>query len=190
MNSEFEIVAGELHAKLVVGSHSWASGQRAEQHPRRPHWRGGRRRDRKSELRGTRTRRPENPRVHKQQPAPHSNTLCPVTLPFQHNEIQKEAARDGRSLAASVRVLWRCPTLPQPVGCSTIGAAGLSFQVRNGCWAFPRCYDHHKFWCSTRSPHGWWGCGLIVVCIVVAAVLAACFVVHLNDRVGAIVYTR
>ena len=49
-------------------------------------------------------------------------------------------------------VLWRCPTLPQPVGCSTIGAAGLSFQVRNGGWAFPRCYDHHKCWCSTRSP--------------------------------------
>ena len=37
-------------------------------------------------------------------------------------------------------------------GCSTIGAAGLSFQVRNGGWAFPRCYDHHKFWCSTLSP--------------------------------------
>ena len=70
-----------------------------------------------------------------------------------------------------VGVLWRCPTLPQPGGCSTIGAAGLSFQVRNGGWAFPRCYDHHKIWCSTLSPHAacWWGCGLIVVCIVVAA---------------------
>ena len=34
-------------------------------------------------------------------------------------------------------VLWRCPTLPQPVGCSTIGAAGLSFQVRNGAGRFP-----------------------------------------------------
>ena len=71
-----------------------------------------------------------------------------------------------------LRVLWRCPTLPQPGGCSTIGAAGLSFQVRNGGWAFPRCYDHHKFWCSTLSPRCLvWGCGLIVVCIVVAAVL-------------------
>ena len=49
-------------------------------------------------------------------------------------------------------VLWRCPTLPQPIGCSTIGAAGLSFQVRNGGWAFPRCYDHHKIGCSTLSP--------------------------------------
>ena len=41
-------------------------------------------------------------------------------------------------------VLWRCPTLPHPPRCSTIGACGLSFQVRNGCWAFPRGYDHHK----------------------------------------------
>ena len=34
-------------------------------------------------------------------------------------------------------VLWRCPTLPQPIGCSTIGAAGLSFQVRNVAGRFP-----------------------------------------------------
>ena len=72
-------------------------------------------------------------------------------------------------------VLWRCPTLPQPIGCSTIGAAGLSFQVRNVCWAFPRCYDHHKTWCSTRSPPrcclvGVWvdrgsysGCGIVLL---------------------------
>ena len=82
---------------------------------------------------------------------------------------EQRSGRRLKSPAASVRVLWRCPTLPQPGGCSTIGAAGLSFQVRNGGWAFPRCYDHHKSWCSTRFPHGVWGCGLIVVCIVVAA---------------------
>ena len=77
--------------------------------------------------------------------------------------------------ALRLRVLWRCPTLPQPGGCSTIGAAGLSFQVRNGCWAFPRCYDHHKSWCSTLSPPCLVGCGLIVVCIVVAAVCSLLF---------------
>ena len=61
--------------------------------------------------------------------------------------------------ALRLRVLWRCPTLPQPGGCSTIGAAGLSFQVRNGCWAFPRCYDHHKIGVQ-HSPHRvWWGVG-------------------------------
>ena len=97
---------------------------------------------------------------------------------------KNEAAGDVKSPAASVRVLWRCPTLPQPGGCSTIGAAGLSFQVRNGGWAFPRCYDHHKYWCSTRSPAVvWWGCGLIVVCIVVAAVLLV-FFVHPDLLVG------
>ena len=57
-----------------------------------------------------------------------------------------------RTVPLCVVVLWRCPTLPQPVGCSTIGAAGLSFQVRNGDWAFPRCYDHHKTIRSTRCP--------------------------------------
>src|SRR6478752_2574913 len=31
----------------------------------------------------------------------------------------------------------RCPTLPHPPGCSTIGAVGLSFRVRNGTGRFP-----------------------------------------------------
>ena len=31
----------------------------------------------------------------------------------------------------------RCPTLPQPPGCSTIGAVGLSFRVRDGTGRFP-----------------------------------------------------
>ncbi len=31
----------------------------------------------------------------------------------------------------------RCPTLPHPGGCSTIGAGGLSFRVRNGSGRFP-----------------------------------------------------
>ena len=80
-----------------------------------------------------------------------------------------------RTVPLCVVVLWRCPTLPQPVGCSTIGAAGLSFQVRNGDWAFPRCYDHHKTIRSTRSPTtvlfgGVWvdrgsysGCGIVLL---------------------------
>ena len=64
-------------------------------------------------------------------------------------------------------VLWRCPTLPHPPRCSTIGACGLSFQVRNGCWAFPRGYDHHKWFnqyslCPQRV-----GVVLVVIRIVV-----------------------
>ena len=71
--------------------------------------------------------------------------------------VEREGRRACGGPSLSIGVLWRCPTLPQPIGCSTIGAAGLSFQVRNGGWAFPRCYDHHKCWCSTRSPTSWWG---------------------------------
>ena len=34
-------------------------------------------------------------------------------------------------------VWWRCPTLPHPGECSTIGAGRLSFRVRNGTGRFP-----------------------------------------------------
>ena len=72
--------------------------------------------------------------------------------------------------ALRLRVLWRCPTLPQPVGCSTIGAAGLSFQVRNGAGRFPGAMTTTSI-SVQHAPHHvvWWGCGLIVVRIVVAA---------------------
>ena len=36
-----------------------------------------------------------------------------------------------------VMVVRRCPTLPHSLGCSTIGAVGLSFRVRNGTGRFP-----------------------------------------------------
>ena len=41
----------------------------------------------------------------------------------------------------------RCPTLPQPPGCSTIGAVGLSFRVRDGTGRFP-----HAIAAVTLSP--------------------------------------
>ena len=45
MNSMFELVEGELRAKLLVDSHSRTTSRRTEQHqPRRPHRYGGRRR--------------------------------------------------------------------------------------------------------------------------------------------------
>ena len=73
-----------------------------------------------------------------------------------------------------LRVLWRCPTLPQPIGCSTIGAAGLSFQVRNGGWAFPRGYDHHKMVqpVFTLSPVVVLGVVLVVIRIVATSTLS------------------
>ncbi len=33
---------------------------------------------------------------------------------------------------------------PHPWGWSIFAAAGLSFQVRNGGWAFPQCYAPRK----------------------------------------------
>ena len=39
--------------------------------------------------------------------------------------------------ASHVMMFRRCPTLPHPPGCSTIGAVGLSFRVRNGTGRFP-----------------------------------------------------
>ncbi len=37
----------------------------------------------------------------------------------------------------ALMVVRRCPTLPHSLGCSTIGAVGLSFRVRNGTGRFP-----------------------------------------------------
>ena len=45
-------------------------------------------------------------------------------------------------------VVRRCPTLPHPHECSTIGAVGLSFRVRNGTGRFP-----HAMTTVTRSPN-------------------------------------
>ena len=78
-------------------------------------------------------------------------------------------------------VLWRFPTLPHPLGCSTIGAAGLSFQVRNVAGRFPGAVTTTRL---CRPPPlllarrvagcpgplcGGVGGGLVVVRIVVAA---------------------
>ena len=53
----------------------------------------------------------------------------------------------------------RCPTLPQPPGCSTIGAVGLSFRVRDGTGRFP-----HAIAAVTLSPvNPYWGCGKSVL---------------------------
>ena len=68
-------------------------------------------------------------------------------------------------------VLWRFPTLPHPLGCSTIGAAGLSFQVRNVAGRFPGAVTTTRLCRPPRvgPPFGGVGGGLVVVRIVVAA---------------------
>ena len=75
---------------------------------------------------------------------------------FGKAEIAFSAQRSGqrlyKSLAASVGVLWRCPTLPQPIGCSTIGAAGLSFQVRNVAGRFPGAVTTTRLFVQHHPP--------------------------------------
>ena len=213
MKSEFEIVAGELHAKLVVGSHSWASGQRTAQHQlRRPHRCGGAgeiekpsygtrgprhswaagpgwttsrsadRRSRRGRLAG-RPRRspaprpdpvPESPRLQKQQPAPHSNTQCPMTQLLQHNENQKEAAR-GSSVSGRFRYVCCGGVLLSHNLAVAVPLAlpGLASRFGMGAGRFPGAMTTTSFGVQHAPPcFGLFGgCGLIVVCIVVAAVL-------------------
>ena len=40
----------------------------------------------------------------------------------------------------------RCPTLPHRPRCSTIGAGGLSFRVRNGAGRFPFAMAAETLW--------------------------------------------
>ena len=71
-------------------------------------------------------------------------------------------------------VVRRCPTLPHPGGCSTIGAVGLSFRVRDGTGRFP-----HAVAAVTLAPRtrvaGWgsvWSrCCVRELCSVVLVVL-------------------
>jgi hypothetical protein len=74
--------------------------------------------------------------------------------PCRH-EWGPRSRRPHSCTASNVR---RCPTLPRPVGCSTIGAGGLSFRVRNGCRAFPLRYGRRN------------SCG-VVAGVVISAVL-------------------
>ena len=56
-------------------------------------------------------------------------------------------------------VFRRRPTLPQPGGCSTIGAGRLSFRVRNGTGRFPLAMTAVTLWsCSVDRTRGC-GCG-------------------------------
>lgn len=96
--------------------------------------------------------------------------FCPVTSAVESNistdSIQQAKIAFGKaekrpetveSLAASVGVLWRCPTLPQPIGCSTIGAAGLSFQVRNVAGRFPGAVTTTRLFVQHAPPGFGWG---------------------------------
>ena len=53
-------------------------------------------------------------------------------------------------------VVRRRPTLPHPGECSTIGAEGLSFRVRNVTGRFPLRYNHRNTMKLTNSFDEMW----------------------------------
>ena len=55
-----------------------------------------------------------------------------------------EMASTARVLAISGMFVRRCPTLPHRSQCSTIGAEGLSFRVRNVTGRFPLRYNRRN----------------------------------------------
>ena len=61
----------------------------------------------------------------------------------------------------------RCPTLPHPPGCSTIGAVGLSFRVRNGTGRFPHAMTAVTLLPVTNPFRGWCGKSVVTTCGVV-----------------------
>ena len=63
-----------------------------------------------------------------------------------------------------VMVVRRCPTLPHSLGCSTIGAVGLSFRVRNGTGRFPHAMTAVTLATVPRPPGC--SCGVSLVSLV------------------------
>ena len=65
----------------------------------------------------------------------------------------------------------RCPALPHHPWCSTIGAGGLSFRVRNVAGRFPSAITAVTLSTSVSnnlclSLFGLWGCLWVVMCMV------------------------
>ncbi len=75
-----------------------------------------------------------------------------------HPTPAAEAGERGSSpLFTLLGCVRRCPTLPHPLGCSTIGAARLSFRVRNGTGRFPCAMTTETFFGCLSLPCGWGG---------------------------------
>ena len=60
-----------------------------------------------------------------------------------------------------VKDVRRRPTLPQPLGCSTIGAERLNFRVRYGTGCFPFRYGRRNS-CDT---HPWVWSNSVLLCV-------------------------
>ena len=95
-----------------------------------------------------------------------------MTLLLEHNASQKEAARD---FSVSGRFRYVCcggVLLSHNLAVAVpLALPGLASRFGMGAGRFPGAMTTTSFGVQHCSPNGWWGCGLIVVCIVVAAVL-------------------
>ena len=67
------------------------------------------------------------------------------------------------------QVVRRCPTLPHPPECSTIGAVGLSFRVRYGTGRFPHAMT--AVTPSTDTPAGNSGTGVVNLWVTVISLV-------------------
>ena len=92
-------------------------------------------------------------------------------------------------------VVRRCPTLPHPPGCSTIGAVGLSFRVRNGTGRFPHAITTVTLDPATTSRGGvgnLWGhdtcppvwCQVVWTTMVLSIYVCLWTVARTQDRTG------
>ena len=83
-------------------------------------------------------------------------------------------------------VLRWCPTLPHPPRCSTIGAVGLSFRVRNGSGRFPHAMTAARRVDRAHTPQTGGGvCGLVVDRIVVVSSAQVCSMPPTPSALGA-----
>ena len=80
---------------------------------------------------------------------------------------KRETGPSPKGWPCSSSVVRRRPTLPQPLGCSTIGAERLNFRVRDGTGCFPFAMAA----VTLVASHGPWGvhtgCGQVCHCSVV-----------------------
>ena len=54
-------------------------------------------------------------------------------------------ARQVLSQLSYIPIIWRPPTLPHRLQCSTIGRLGLNRRVRDGYGCFPQAHRHRKW---------------------------------------------
>src|SRR5947208_15809127 len=77
--------------------------------------------------------------------------MAPLFRTKRHRKCVKGYSKTSSPSRKDVR---RRPTLPHSLPCSTIGAEGLSFRVRNGAGRFPFAMTAETLWrCQSSRPY-------------------------------------